>query len=366
MPQKIFNERIKQILILAIILLLIITVIKELVTFLPGLLGAVTLYIVSRKTYFRFVYEKKWKKGWTATGFIIFYLIVVGIPISMAITLFSPKINSVLENPTQILNSAKQSIDVIQDKVGFDLISENSISNAVNKLTAFVPKLLNSTLNLVSNLAIMLFILYYMLYNGAEIEKYLGKAVPLKKRNVKILSDETKKVVIANALGIPMISIIQGIVATIGYAIFGVKDWGLYGFLTGVCAFFPVVGTMIVWIPVVIYMYATGDTLNATLLLLYHLVVTGNVDYVARITLLKRIGNTHPVVTIIGVLVGLSLFGFVGLVFGPLLLSYIMVLYDIYMNEFVNTDDDDYVPAVEPVSSNVVSDKSDSGNITGA
>lgn len=357
MPQKTFNERIKQVLILAIILLLIITVIKELVGFLPGLLGAVTLYIVSRKKYFQLIYDKKWKKGWTAMGFILFYLIVVGIPISLAVTLISPKINSVLDNPTQILNSAKQTIDVVQRKVGFNLISENSISNAVNKLTAFVPKLLNSTLNLVSNLAIMLFILYYMLYNGSAIEKYLNKAVPLKRRNIKILSDETKKVVIANALGIPMISIIQGIIATIGYALFGVQDWGLYGFLTGVCAFFPVVGTMIVWVPVVIYMFATGDTLNATLLLLYHALVTGNVDYIARITLLKKIGDTHPVITIMGVLVGLSLFGFVGLVFGPLLISYVIVMYDIYMNEFVHDHpDDDEEPKPEPLSPQLVED----------
>lgn len=358
MLQKTFNERIKQILILAIILLLIITVIKELVTFLPGLLGAITLYIVSRKKYFNLVYGKKWKKGWAALGFILFYLIVVGIPVSLAITLISPKINTVLGDPNKIISSAKQTIDVIQEKVGFDLISASTLSSTVNKLSAFVPKILNSTLNLVTNLAIMLFILYYMLYNGREIERYLGKAVPLKRRNVKILSDETKKVVIANALGIPLISIIQGLIATIGYAIFGVKDWGLYGFLTGVCAFFPVVGTMIIWVPVVIYMYATGDNLNATLLLIYHIAITGNVDYVARITLLKKIGDTHPVITIMGVLVGLSLFGFIGLIFGPLLISYIIVLYDIYMNEFVHdfTDEDEMAIPPEPLSPKLVKD----------
>ncbi len=344
MPQKLFNERIKQILILGIILLLIATVISELVSFLPGLLGAVTLYIVSRKKYFDLVYAKKWKKGITALGFIVFYLIVVGVPISIAIILISPKVNAVLENPNQILIVAKQSIDLIQRKTGFNIVSAESISNVVNKLTGLIPKLLNGTISTVSNLAIMLFVLYYMLSNGQRIEQYLSKAVPLKRRNIKILSDETKKVVIANAIGIPMISIIQGIVATIGYASFGVADWGLLGFVTGICAFFPVVGTMIAWVPVVIYVYATGDSFNATLLLLYHLLVTGNVDYLARITLLKKIGDTHPVVTILGVLVGLGLFGFVGLVFGPLLLSYLMVLYDIYMNEFVNEMDEDDIP----------------------
>ena len=92
---------------------------------------------------------------------------------------------------------------------------------------------------------------------------------------------------------------------------------------------------MVVWVPFVLYMYATGDTTNAFLVALYSLIITGNVDYLARITLLKRMGDVHPVITILGVLVGLGLFGFVGLVIGPLLINYIIVLYDIYMNEFV-------------------------------
>lgn len=341
MSQKTFNDRLKQVILLTIIIGLIFLLVKELTGLLPGLLGAVTLYIISRSWYFKLVYTKKWKKGWTAIAFILFYLIIIGIPVTLAITLVSPKINGALSNPQEILNSAKSTISAIEAKTGFKIISENSLSGAVNKVTAFIPKILNSTANLLANLGIMLFVLYYMLYNGANIERYLNKAVPLKRKNIKLLSDETKKVVVSNAIGIPLISIIQGIIAMIGYMLFGVKDWALYGFLTGVCAFFPVVGTMIVWVPLVIYMFATGDTTNALFLTIYSIVVTGNVDYVARITLLKKIGDTPPVITILGVIVGLGLFGFVGLVFGPLLISYIIVLYEIYINEFVTDVNDD-------------------------
>lgn len=82
-------------------------------------------------------------------------------------------------------------------------------------------------------------------------------------------------------------------------------------------------------------MYATGNEFYATGLTLYSVIVIGNVDYVARITLMKKIGDVHPLVTILGVIVGLNLFGFVGLIFGPLLISYFMVLVKIYLNEFV-------------------------------
>ena len=148
------------------------------------------------------------------------------------------------------------------------------------------------------------------------------------------MAAETKNMIRANALGIPIICVVQGIFATLGYWIFGVEDWGLWGFLTGVFAFFPLVGTMIIWVPLVLYMLSTGHTWSGVGLGIYSLVVTGNVDYITRLGLLKKMGDVHPMITVLGVIVGLHLFGFMGLIFGPLLLSYFIVLIKIYFNEF--------------------------------
>jgi predicted PurR-regulated permease PerM len=160
--------------------------------------------------------------------------------------------------------------------------------------------------------------------------------IPLKKEDIDLLADETKVLIRANALGIPLICLVQGFFGAIGYWMFGVEDWLLWGFFTGVFAFFPLVGTMIVWVPLVAYMYATGTEWLATGLTVYSIVVTGNVDYLARMTLMKKLGNVHPLITVLGVIVGLNLFGFVGLIFGPLLISYFLILVKIYINEFTN------------------------------
>jgi predicted PurR-regulated permease PerM len=343
-----FNNRIKQILLLSIILLLVYLVIQELYIFLPGLLGALTLYILSRASYFQLVFNRKWKRGRAAGLFILYYLFLIGLPVFLAITLISPKINAFLDDPNAMVNAAKHSITTIQEKIGFKFVSEASLTNSLSKLSAFIPTILNSTANLITNLAIMLFVLFYILYNGREIERMLTRLIPLRNENINMLASETKKIVKANALGIPLISIIQGLTATLGYFIFGVDEWGLWGFVTGVCAFFPVVGTMIVWVPLVLYTYAIGDTWHATGLLLYSVLVTGNVDYMARITLLKKMGDVHPVITILGVIVGLGLFGFIGLIFGPLLINYIIVLFKIYMNEFIeNSQPMEETPTIE-------------------
>src|SRR5690349_9399090 len=126
-----FNDRIRQILLLSLIILTLYLVIIELQLFLPGVLGAVTLYILSRSSYFQLIYHRKWKKGWAAGLFIIYYLFLLGLPIYLAITLMSPKVNQFLDDPNAMLDAAKHSIDTIQRKLGIKLVSESTLTNSL-------------------------------------------------------------------------------------------------------------------------------------------------------------------------------------------------------------------------------------------
>jgi len=329
-----FNGRIKQLLLLAMLLALIITVFFALRAFIPGILGAITLYILSRANYFQLIFNRKWKRGRAAAIYLFYYFLILGIPVFLIVVLLSPKVDAIINDPAQFIETIKTSVTDIQKKVGYTFVSPNSMNSVMERLSAFVPTLINSTTNLLTNLVLMLFLLYYMLINGSEIEKYLYKITPLKDENIQLLASETKKMIKANALGIPIISTIQGAAATLGYFLFGIEDYVMWGLVTGIFAFIPIIGTFVIWGPLVVYLYANGQTWQGTGLLIYSGVVTGNVDYLARITLLRKIGDVHPVLTILGVIVGLSLFGFIGLIFGPLLISYITVVFKIYVNEF--------------------------------
>lgn len=333
-----FNNRLRQLILLLLIIFLICIFIIQLSSFLPGLLGGVTLYILSRNLYFRLIFKRKWKKGWTALLILFCYIIIIALPVYFSITLISPKITAIMENPDAIMNSLKVVSEKIKDATGIQLFTVQSSATITQKITALIPTFLNSTLNVVTNLIIMFFLLYYLLYSGREVEKYLNHIIPFEQKSVDKLARETKLMVRANALGIPVICIVQGATAALGYWIFGIQDWGMWGFVTGVFAFFPIVGTMVVWVPLVMFLFATGNTWTGWGLTLYSFIVTGNVDYITRLGLLKRMGNVHPVLTVIGVIVGLNLFGFIGLIFGPLLVSYFIILVKIYMNEFTPMD----------------------------
>lgn len=338
MAESNFNERLRQVLLLALIIVLGILFISNLYIFLPGVLGGVTLYILSRKWYFQLIYKRKWKKGLTAMLFIIGFIIIISIPVYFSIKLVSPKITALISNPDQIMTGITAFSDKVKDLTGMELFTGQTTSNLTKKISEIIPGLLNSTANVLTNLIMMFFLLYYLLTNGKEIERYLNRIIPLKPQNVDSLARETRVMIKANALGIPIICVVQGFTAAIGYFIFGIKDWGMWGFVTGVFAFFPLVGTMIVWVPLVVFQIASGDTWPAVGLAIYSIIVTGNVDYITRLGLMKRMGDVHPVITVIGVIIGLSMFGFIGLIFGPLLVSYLIILVKIYMNEFTKEE----------------------------
>ncbi len=335
MAQNQFNEKLRQIILLLLIIVIVVLLVSELTIFIPGFLGGLTLYILSRSLFNKLVQKNKWKKGLTAFLFIFAFLIIIAIPVYFSIELITPKIKSLSAHQDKLIQGFQIISQKIEQSTGLSIFTNENATSIATKISAFIPQLLNTTAVMLTNMLMMFFLYYYLLTGGSKTESYLGRIIPLKSENITLLAEETKMMVIANALGIPIICIIQGLFAALGYWIFGVADWALWGFLTGLFAFFPLVGTMIIWVPLVAYMYATGHDITALELAFYSLIVTGNVDYVSRITLMKKMGDVHPLITVLGVIVGLNLFGFVGLIFGPLLVSYFIVLVKIYVNEFV-------------------------------
>ncbi len=329
-----FNNHLRQVILLAIIIVIGILMLKHFYVFLPGLLGAITLYILSRKSYALLVVKRKWRPGWTALLYILGYTIIICLPVYFAVVLLIPKLVALFNDPVQLIVAVKTLSQKIQYATGIELYNGESLQNASKKLASNLPMFLTGTANFLTNLLLMFFVLYYMLVHGSRMEKYLNDFIPLKDSNREMLGTETLLMIRSNGIGIPVMAIIQGLVGTLGYFIFGIGDYGVWGFLTGVASLIPIVGTGLIWVPLTIYLLSIGQTWQGIGLALYSLIITTNVDYVARITILQKIGNVHPLITIFGVIVGLSMFGFLGLVFGPLLISYFILLVKIYRNEF--------------------------------
>jgi len=262
-------------------------------------------------------------------------LIIILLPIGVLINMLSAKITFAIQHSNELISALKTIVTDLEKKFDVEIVSDENINKLGNIISGGIPKLLSATFNTLGTIFFMFFILYFMLVNGREMETSIYEHIPLKDENAEMLGKEVKNMVLSNAVGIPVIAILQGVVALIGYLIIGVKEPWFWFVVTCITAMLPVVGAALAYVPLAIIFFANGDTGKGIFMLIYGFGVIGTVDNVFRFTLAKKIGNIHPLVTVFGVIIGISLFGFIGLIFGPLLISMFLLLLKIYSSEFI-------------------------------
>src|SRR4026209_972037 len=307
----IHQNRIRQVFFIVLIALLGLLLFLELYTFLPALLGAITLYIVMRKWMFYLTIKKKWRKAWTAALLMFASLIVILLPIAVLINMLSSKITFAIQHSNELVSALKTIVADIEQRFDIEIVSDENINKLGNFITGGIPRLLGATFNTLGTIFFMYFILYFMLVNGRKMESDIYEHIPLRDENAEMLGKEVKNMVLSNAVGIPVIAVLQGIVALIGYLIIGVKEPWFWFVVTCITAMLPVVGAALAYVPLAIIFFANGDTGKGLFMLIYGFGVIGLVDNVSRFTLARKIGNVHPLVTVFGVIIGLSVFGFI-------------------------------------------------------
>ncbi len=334
------QNRIRQFFFIIIILLLVILLFFQLYSFVPALLGAITLYVLLHKWMFFLTEKKKWRKGWTALLLMFFSLVVILLPVGLLINLLSSKVNYVVQHSAELTVALKKVVANVEQQFNITLASDENINKLGNAIAQSIPKILGATFSTLSTIFFMFFILYFMLVNGRNMENALYEYVPLKDENVSRLGKEVQTMVMSNAIGIPLIAFTQGIVGLIGYLIIGVDEPFFWFGVTCIAAMLPVVGAALAYVPLAIMFFARDHNWQGIAMLIYGFGVIGTVDNILRFTLLKKLGNVHPLVTVFGVIIGLNLFGFIGLIFGPLLISLFMLLLKIYSGEFITKQRD--------------------------
>jgi predicted PurR-regulated permease PerM len=331
---RIHPNIIRQILLLAVILLMGIILYREMTFMVAAVLGAIALYTLMRKLMFTMVHKWKMKKWAAAWILIIASLAIIVIPFAVVIDILIKKLIPYLQDTTRITDTLEQVEKYIHNRFGVDILSQENQAKIPGVLAQFGTKVVGSTLTMVANVFIMYFILWFMLVKSAEMEAGLRRNLPFKFTNNNILLNEIKGMVVSNAVGIPVLGLIQGILASVGYYIFGVDQPVLWGIITGLASAIPFVGTTLVWLPISIIAFAKGNVGAGWGLLIWGAVVIGSSDNVIRFVLQKYMADVHPLITVFGVIVGLNLFGFMGLIFGPLLFSLFLLLIRIYRDEF--------------------------------
>ena len=303
--------------------------------FMGGILGACTIYIMVRDQMLYLTQKKKIRKSVTAIILLIEAILCFLVPLSLAVWLLISKLQTVNVDTATFVDTITNLADWIRRKTEYDLLSKENIRSIASILPGIGQFLMGGISSFAVNLFVLVFVLYFMLIGGTKMEQYIYELLPFSDSNKKHVMNEINMIVRANAIGIPLLAIIQGAIATLGYYLFDAPSALLFGFLTCFATVIPIVGTTLVWFPLAAYMAISGDWPHAIGLLLYCGLLVTNIDNLIRFILQKKMADTHPLITIFGVVIGLSLFGFMGVIFGPLLNSIFILCVNIFKEQYL-------------------------------
>ncbi|GAE14133.1 2',3'-cyclic-nucleotide 2'-phosphodiesterase [Bacteroides pyogenes JCM 6292] len=263
---------------------------------------------------------------------ILFFLV----PLSLIVWMLVNKLQDINLDPQSFIAPIEQLAAAIRKKTGYDILGGDALSFLLAQLPRIGQAVMGGIGSFVINIFVLIFVLYFMLMGGERMEKYVSELLPFNKENRLNVTNEINMIIRSNAIGIPLLALIQGAVATVGFFIFGVPNAIILGVLTSIASVIPVVGSGIVWLPAAIYMALSDDWFGAIGIAAYGIIIVSNSDNLIRFIIQKQMADIHPLITVFGVVIGLPLFGFMGVIFGPLLLSLFFLFVDILKREYLD------------------------------
>lgn len=325
------DSQINKIFALIIILVLAGLLIYGLSPYYSAFFGAIILSVLLRPIYKRFC--KKLSKPLSAILTILIGLLIVLIPLSIATTLIFSEVGTVIKAGSEL---AQQSQEITSN---LPIDTASFISDVVQSFGSIVRSFLLGAVSGFStfmiSMIILVFLLYYLLTRSKQISNAFVEIIPFSKKNARKLSEELSNVTNSVVITSGLIAIIQGVLLGIGFAIAGFPGPVLWGFIGAILSFLPVVGPTIIWLPAGIIALAQQNYFGGIFIVIWGF-VSSQSDNFTRPRFQQRVGKIHPLISIIGIFAGLSLFGVIGVIIGPLILSYFFLTTKMFKEEYLD------------------------------
>ncbi|HVW14647.1 MAG TPA: AI-2E family transporter [Mucilaginibacter sp.] len=306
--------------------------------FINSILGAIVLFTIFRPMYCDLVDKKNWNRTISALIIMLISLIVIIIPMLFLCIMVVNKLSGLNSSSFPIQDWIYR-IDIFASHhLGQPKLAEDTLQKLGAYATQLFPSIISGIGNILLTLLVMYFLLFFMLTQKDAFETGVLKYAPFREQHALRFSEALRNATYSNVLGQGIIALTQGTLLALGFFVFGLPDPVFWGAIGAFISFLPVVGAPTLTIPAAIILMATDHVLKGVLLLAYGLLFIGNIDNVLRMIINKRVANTHPIISVMGVFIGLPLFGILGLVFGPLLLSYFLLLIEIYQTNRLAAD----------------------------
>ena len=311
-------------------------VVYALLPFLSGLLGAAVLAIAVSPLHERLAVRlgRRTASAVSTTAAVILVLI----PGILLVVLLLGEAPGALRAVTQ--SRALQELAAFR-VAGIDIGSyaDTAVNSVVSWISGRAVIVIGSVTLATVNLCIAIFGLYYLLISDGAAWRQARRLLPFSPETVDLLADRFRTTTESMIIGIVLTAIAQGTVVGLAFALLGLPSAVFWGFITACVSILPILGSALVWLPGTAVLAADHRYRAAIVLFVTGLIVASQIDNVILLFVYRRVSRIHPMVTLVGAFAGIRLFGLVGLLLGPLAISYLMELLAAYSVEQSRTVD---------------------------
>jgi predicted PurR-regulated permease PerM len=305
---------------LGFVILLTALLVVGLRPFLAAILSALVFAPLFRPVYLRLLKRVKHSALAAWLTLLVIFVVVVG-PLVTLGSLAVQEIQSVTEQYRQI-SPDKVNIEIFGRSIP-DLVRQGA-DTFLTWLQSRLGTIASGILKLLLSLFVMLYLIYYLLREQEKLERIVREMLPFNDANSRKLLDDFYRISRGFILGQGLTALVQGFLGGVGFLIFGFPGAFLWGLVMTVLSLVPVLGAFLIWIPAGILQIAGGATNSGIGILIWGAVVVSSADNLVRPLIMKNMAGVHPVITLLGVFAGLSLFGLIGIVIGPLLFAMVL------------------------------------------
>lgn len=330
MQHDVFSQKERNIIILVIVLLLAGTILYAVKGIFGAILGSLLMYTLFRNINIFLIEKWRWPRALSAVFLIIISLFIIVFPFAGIGTMLVNKAVELQKNPAWINHLVQAVNDFAGDTLGKPDLIQTQLEASASYFGKMLTSLLEGAASLFLTVTVMYFILYFLFVNYKGFENGLIHYLPFDDENAKVFGEELKNITYANIIGQTVIAIIQGACLALGFLLFGANDPLFWGVICAILSFIPLLGPPLIFVPAALILLSQGQQWQGIALLIWGFGLVINIDNVLRLLIAKSVANIHPLITVVGVIIGLPLFGLIGLVFGPLLLAYFLIAVKIY------------------------------------
>ena len=348
MPQQSSRERFTLLLFYAVVILVAYLAMQVVWPFLAPLAWAVILAMTLRPLYLQFCIRMP--NGAAALSTTVVAGLVIIAPAAFLGGVVAQEIPVAIDYLKKISTTTPEQITrlwtVIRARVPLDLPPDPMalLTDAAQQAaTVIVPQagsLLANVLSILGSLLVMLFALFFLLRDGRAYAEVVRRLLPFNEQESERLISETSDMVVASVGAGLIVAAVQGLIGGVAFWAVGIPAAAVWGVVLGICSLLPVIGATIVWVPVAIWLFLSGQVTAGIVLTGICAIVLGSADNVLRPILLSGRTSAGGLVVFIGLLGGVSAFGFVGLVLGPIVLVIAGTLIDALTRRVVIPVDD--------------------------